>query len=114
MHILFCDLCHSFLYSIYKCIANAQSFSCGYSFFYWPGFERNVQTDFPGRYDYYYYSNLFIKKNKYKNLKEVISNRDNEFYGGKGIKMLNEMVISKSQQLIDTEQVKSIRLINGC
>ena len=71
-------------FSIYTVTQN--SFSCGYSFFYWPYYQHK---------DYIFGSHkgseLFIGSGKYKSLKEeILSNQDNEI---SDIKMWNDDVI---------------------
>ena len=62
----FCDTLYQFIKynqrmcSIHILIYNNRSFSCGFSFFYWPHFENNATGDL----------RIYFKNNKYRNLKE--------------------------------------------
>ena len=80
------------------------SFSCGFSFFYWPWFDKEVVRK-GDEYDFYTSRQLFIKSGKYKNMKAEIILNDNEV----GPKIWNENVVNKAEEYINTKKVKSLR-----
>ena len=86
-----------FIYTV-----SQSSFSCGYSFFYWPKYKNS--NFIRGGYKE---SELFIEKGFYNSLKEeILSNKDNEI---SDIEIWNKNVILKANQFVNTKKVKSIK-----